>query len=302
MLSIASFLISFFFVQVVGVTVIPIMVQKYQSPVRVYKHPFELVMAVSGSTYQFSVCINFECMRCRVWMLVSGRHKDHSRVLRLVSLKPDHAVSDQTKLLNWFSSWAKITTSTMLLQHKSFCLVVFHFHWKRLSFLLQVMLRLHTCEYTTRFCPYVRQKSCRDLVVVVRLQHEIFSAMHGFSQLTTSLHVFHTALAKGALVEKIKHGFAFLLSTFFLVSSFRAFCLYNFCIIYISGLKREFLLLLVLTLPQPAVDRALVSLVQWRTWFYSLNIRWCVLSLGLGLELIISFMQIIKFLLSFLEF
>lgn len=35
------------FVQVVGVTVIPTMVQKYQSPVRVYKHPFELVMAVS---------------------------------------------------------------------------------------------------------------------------------------------------------------------------------------------------------------------------------------------------------------
>ncbi|XP_065818728.1 SEC14-like protein 1 isoform X1 [Labrus bergylta] len=30
---------------VVGVTVIPIMVQKYQSPVRVYKYPFELVMA-----------------------------------------------------------------------------------------------------------------------------------------------------------------------------------------------------------------------------------------------------------------
>uniref|UniRef100_A0A3Q1BN02 SEC14 like lipid binding 1 n=1 Tax=Amphiprion ocellaris TaxID=80972 RepID=A0A3Q1BN02_AMPOC len=30
---------------VVGVTIIPIMVQKYQSPVRVYKHPFELVMA-----------------------------------------------------------------------------------------------------------------------------------------------------------------------------------------------------------------------------------------------------------------
>ncbi|XP_055365333.1 SEC14-like protein 1 isoform X2 [Betta splendens] len=30
---------------VVGVAVIPIMVQKYQSPVRVYKHPFELVMA-----------------------------------------------------------------------------------------------------------------------------------------------------------------------------------------------------------------------------------------------------------------
>lgn len=38
-------------VQVVGVTVIPIMVQKYQSPVRVYKHPFELVMAVSVSSY-----------------------------------------------------------------------------------------------------------------------------------------------------------------------------------------------------------------------------------------------------------
>ncbi|XP_068444720.1 SEC14-like protein 1 isoform X1 [Clinocottus analis] len=31
--------------QVVGVTAIPTMVQKYQSPVRVYKHPFELVMA-----------------------------------------------------------------------------------------------------------------------------------------------------------------------------------------------------------------------------------------------------------------
>lgn len=37
-------------VQVVCVTVIPTMVQKYQSPVRVYKHPFELVMAVSVST------------------------------------------------------------------------------------------------------------------------------------------------------------------------------------------------------------------------------------------------------------
>ncbi|TKS69276.1 SEC14-like protein 1 [Collichthys lucidus] len=33
-------------VKVVGVTVTPTMVQKYQSPVRVYKHPFELVMAV----------------------------------------------------------------------------------------------------------------------------------------------------------------------------------------------------------------------------------------------------------------
>lgn len=38
-------------IQVGGVTVIPIMVQKYQSPVRVYKHPFELVMAVSVSSY-----------------------------------------------------------------------------------------------------------------------------------------------------------------------------------------------------------------------------------------------------------
>ncbi|XP_068590773.1 LOW QUALITY PROTEIN: SEC14-like protein 1 [Cebidichthys violaceus] len=42
-----SLLISFILtpVQVVGVTAIPTMVQKYQSPVRVYKHPFELVMA-----------------------------------------------------------------------------------------------------------------------------------------------------------------------------------------------------------------------------------------------------------------
>lgn len=37
-------------VQVVGITVITTMVQKYQSPVRVYKHPFELVMAVSVFT------------------------------------------------------------------------------------------------------------------------------------------------------------------------------------------------------------------------------------------------------------
>lgn len=44
-----SFLIEYFLitVQVVGVTATSTMVQKYQSPVRVYKHPFELVMAVS---------------------------------------------------------------------------------------------------------------------------------------------------------------------------------------------------------------------------------------------------------------
>ena len=36
------------FPQVVGTTVLSTMVQKYQSPVRVYKQPFELVMAVSG--------------------------------------------------------------------------------------------------------------------------------------------------------------------------------------------------------------------------------------------------------------
>lgn len=28
------------------------MVQQYQSPVRVYKHPFELVMAVSGALFK----------------------------------------------------------------------------------------------------------------------------------------------------------------------------------------------------------------------------------------------------------
>lgn len=31
------------------------MVQEYQSPVRVYKHPFELIMAVS------SVCVCVQC-------------------------------------------------------------------------------------------------------------------------------------------------------------------------------------------------------------------------------------------------
>lgn len=57
------------FVQVVGVTAIPTMVQKYQSPVRVYKHPFELVMAVSVFTCvrsQRSVHMNIACHRCRV--------------------------------------------------------------------------------------------------------------------------------------------------------------------------------------------------------------------------------------------
>ncbi len=56
-------------VQVVGVTVVPTMVQKYQSPVRVYKHPFELVMAVSVFTCvcsQSSVHMNIACHRCRV--------------------------------------------------------------------------------------------------------------------------------------------------------------------------------------------------------------------------------------------
>lgn len=45
------------------------MVQKYQSPVRVYKHPFELVMAVSVLT----------CTRSqpRYILLVGGRFRGH---------------------------------------------------------------------------------------------------------------------------------------------------------------------------------------------------------------------------------
>lgn len=62
-------------VQVVGVTVIPTMVQKYQSPVRVYKHPFELVMAVSVSTCTsvdpLSTWILQPC-KCSYVMLVDG--------------------------------------------------------------------------------------------------------------------------------------------------------------------------------------------------------------------------------------
>lgn len=45
------------------------MVQKYQSPVRVYKHPFELVMAVSVLTCtrnQPSSHMNFASCRCSV--------------------------------------------------------------------------------------------------------------------------------------------------------------------------------------------------------------------------------------------
>uniref|UniRef100_A0A3Q4HZH9 Uncharacterized protein n=1 Tax=Neolamprologus brichardi TaxID=32507 RepID=A0A3Q4HZH9_NEOBR len=43
------------------------MVQKYQSPVRVYKHPFELVMAVSVFIFTCStppVHMYFVCNRC----------------------------------------------------------------------------------------------------------------------------------------------------------------------------------------------------------------------------------------------
>uniref|UniRef100_A0A3Q3F9U0 C2H2-type domain-containing protein n=1 Tax=Labrus bergylta TaxID=56723 RepID=A0A3Q3F9U0_9LABR len=36
------------------------MVQEYQSPVRVYKHPFELIMAVSKS-YLMQCCVCFIC-------------------------------------------------------------------------------------------------------------------------------------------------------------------------------------------------------------------------------------------------
>lgn len=65
------FLIS---VQVVGVTIIPTMVQKYQSPVRVYKYPFELVMAVSVFTcttlYPHEYCIP----QMQSYVMLAGGH------------------------------------------------------------------------------------------------------------------------------------------------------------------------------------------------------------------------------------
>lgn len=56
------------------------MVQKYQSPVRVYKHPFELVMAVSVFTCtcsQLFVHLNIASYKCSYVMLVGGRFRDH---------------------------------------------------------------------------------------------------------------------------------------------------------------------------------------------------------------------------------
>jgi len=35
------------------------MVQEYQSPIRVYKHPFELVMAVSDFDLGTNICLSY---------------------------------------------------------------------------------------------------------------------------------------------------------------------------------------------------------------------------------------------------
>lgn len=54
----------FVFVQIGGEPGALTMVQKYQSPVRVYKQPFELVMAVSLTFFLFPLCANVRAQLC----------------------------------------------------------------------------------------------------------------------------------------------------------------------------------------------------------------------------------------------
>lgn len=65
------------------------MVQKYQSPVRVYKHPFELVMAVSVFIFTLEtppVHMYFVCNRCSYAMYAGGCFKGLELVTELCTL------------------------------------------------------------------------------------------------------------------------------------------------------------------------------------------------------------------------
>lgn len=76
------------------------MVQKYQSPVRVYKHPFELVMAVSVFTCtcsQPSVHMNIASHNVQSYvMLVGGRFRGHPQKV-VIELHTLHVIGSQVE-------------------------------------------------------------------------------------------------------------------------------------------------------------------------------------------------------------
>lgn len=63
------------------------MVQKYQSPVRVYKYPFELVMAVSYPIPLFSNGAVSKVMRVLLYKLC--KQKNQKRILCLIELSQE---------------------------------------------------------------------------------------------------------------------------------------------------------------------------------------------------------------------
>lgn len=201
-----------------------------------------------------------------------------------------------------WSLWSLIITSLIKQNY-----LKIHFQVKQKNnfhFLLQVEVSNHCaallntrCLNIEHCCAPMSDRNPADLVVVVHLQHKIFSAMHGFSQMTASLHVFDSALAKKSSCWKDQTRICLFVVYPFLVSSFKAvFC--NFCIIYFLRAKVWISPFLALTLPQPAVERVCYSGFSEE---YCLNIRY-LLSLWLEVMTISFHADHLILLLIYLDF